>query len=85
MSETPEPLDELVTHAHDTRVVVVGAGIAGLVAALECAKVGMPVTILEAAGHAGGTIAEAEVGGLRVDLGASSWSTAHGAVDALVD
>ncbi|MCH6231698.1 FAD-dependent oxidoreductase [Microbacterium sp. CFH 31415] len=85
MSETPEPLDELVTHAHDTRVVVVGAGIAGLVAALECAKVGMPVTVLEAAGRAGGTIAEAEVGGLRVDLGASSWSTANGAVDALVD
>ena len=85
MSETPEPFDDLVTHAHDTRVVVVGAGIGGLVAALECAKVGMPVTVLEAAGHAGGTIAEAEVGGLRVDLGATSWSTANGAVDALVD
>nr|BFF09854.1 hypothetical protein GCM10025699_11570 [Microbacterium flavescens] len=84
MSATPEPFDALVTHAHETRVLVVGAGIAGLVAALECAKVGMPVTVLEAAGRPGGTIAEAEVGGLRVDVGASCWSTADGDVDALV-
>lgn len=76
MAGTPEPFDELVSHAHDTRVVVVGGGIAGLVAALECAKVGMPVTVLEATSAFGGTIAEADVAGIRVDVGATCWSPA---------
>ena len=31
-----QEFDELVSHAHDTRVVVVGGGIAGLVAARRC-------------------------------------------------
>lgn len=69
------PLDELVTHAHDTHIVVVGAGIAGLVAALECAKVGVRVTLVEASDRAGGVVAAAEVGGVRVDLGAEGYST----------
>ena len=85
MSETPEPFDDLVTHAHDTRVVVIGGGVAGLVAALDFAKVGMPVTVLEAADRFGGTIAEAEVAGVRVDTGATCWSTAGGQVRSLVD
>ncbi|WP_240642129.1 protoporphyrinogen/coproporphyrinogen oxidase [Microbacterium sulfonylureivorans] len=85
MPETPEPFDELVTHAHETKVVVIGGGVAGLVAALECAKVGMPVTVLEATGSFGGTVAEAEVDGLRVGTGATCWSTAGGAVRTLVD
>ena len=84
MAATPEPFDDLVTHAHDTRVVVIGGGIAGLVVALECAKVGMPVTVVEAAGVLGGTIAEDTVDGVRVDLGATCWST-RGAVRDLVD
>ena len=84
MPVTPEPFDDLLTHAHETRVVVIGGGIAGLVTALECAKVGMPVTVLEAAAVFGGTVAEAEVAGLRVDTGATSWSTG-GAVRALVE
>jgi oxygen-dependent protoporphyrinogen oxidase len=81
----PEPLDELVTHAHETSVVVIGGGIAGLVAALECAKVGMPVTLLEASDRLGGTIASAEIDGLLVDVGATCWSTRGGAVKSLVD
>lgn len=84
MTGSPEPLDELVSHARETRVLVIGGGIAGLVAAWECAKVGMPVTVVEASGSFGGTIADAEVGGLRVDTGATCWS-AGGPARALVD
>ncbi|KRB36773.1 protoporphyrinogen/coproporphyrinogen oxidase [Microbacterium sp. Root180] len=84
MPAAPEPFDELMTHARETRVVVVGGGIAGLVAAWECAKVGMPVTVLEASDALGGTIATAEVAGIRVDVGASCW-TAGGVVRELVD
>lgn len=81
MPDAPEPFDELMTHARETRVVVVGGGIAGLVAAWECAKVGMPVTLLEASGGFGGTIASADVAGLRVDTGATCWSAGSAARD----
>lgn len=84
MADTPEPFDELVTHARDTRVLVVGGGIAGLVAAWECAKVGMPVTVVEASGGFGGTISTGEVDGLNLDTGVTCWS-AGGAVRELVD
>lgn len=85
VTDAAGPLEGLVSHAHETRVVVVGGGIAGLVAALECAKVGMPVTLLERSGRLGGTIASAEVNGLPLDLGATCWSTSGGTVRALVE
>jgi oxygen-dependent protoporphyrinogen oxidase len=62
----PEPRD-LVAHARDTRVVVVGGGIAGAVAALECARVGMSVTLLEAEGALGGTLRPVDLAGVAVD------------------
>lgn len=85
VTDAAEPLGDLVTHAHDTHVVVIGGGIAGLVAALECAKVGMPVTVVEASPSLGGIVTAAEVAGLRLDVGASCWSTKGRAVRALVD
>ncbi len=85
MTSPAEPLEGLVSHAHETRAVVIGGGIAGLVAALECAKVGMPVTLVEATPRLGGTIAGAEFDGLPLDLGASCWSTSGGTVRALVE
>jgi oxygen-dependent protoporphyrinogen oxidase len=56
------------------RVVVVGAGIAGLAAAhaVRRADPGLDVVVLEAAGGVGGKLASAEVGGVRVDVGAES-------------
>lgn len=44
MDAEPSALDRLAAHAHDAHVVVVGGGIGGLVAAHECAKVGIRVT-----------------------------------------
>lgn len=85
MTDAAEPFEGLVSHAHETRAVVVGGGIAGLVAALECAKVGMPVTLVEATPRLGGTIAGADFEGLPLDLGASCWSTSGGTVRALVE
>ncbi|CAN5476281.1 protoporphyrinogen oxidase [soil metagenome] len=79
------PLDDLAARAHDTHVVVVGGGIAGLVAAFACAKVGIRVTVLEASGRLGGAIRTAEVGGMRADLGAEGYATRGGAVRALVE
>ncbi len=80
-----EPLDRLVRHAHETRVIVVGGGIAGLVAARECAKVGLRVTVLEASDVVGGVVRSAEVGGMTLDVGAESFATRGGVVRGLLD
>lgn len=50
---------DLVAQARETRVVVVGAGLSGAVAALECAKVGLQVTLIGSA---------PQVAALAVDL-----------------
>ncbi len=50
-------------------VAIVGAGVAGLVAALELATRGIAVTVLERAATAGGKLREIEVGGRRLDAG----------------
>ncbi|GAA3638996.1 protoporphyrinogen oxidase [Microbacterium awajiense] len=84
MVDVPEDMPELAAQAHATHVVVVGAGIAGLVAARECAKVGLRVTVLEAQERLGGIVETADVGGGPVDLGVTCWSGRTGAVDALV-
>ncbi|MEW9267744.1 protoporphyrinogen oxidase [Kineococcus endophyticus] len=63
---------EVTTRApHRRHVVVVGAGISGLVAARDLLQT-CDVTVLEAAGHVGGVLQRADVGGLTVDLGAES-------------
>lgn len=77
--------EALVAHARDTHVVVVGGGIAGLVAALECTKVGFAVTVLEASPALGGVVRAAEVAGIGIDAGAESYATRGGHVRALLD
>ena len=52
-----------------TTVTVLGAGPAGLLAALEAAEAGHQVTLLEAADHVGGMAGSFEVAGQRVDYG----------------
>ncbi|WP_460772913.1 protoporphyrinogen oxidase [Microbacterium sp. GXF7504] len=77
-------LDALASHAHNIRVAVVGGGVAGLVAALEFGKLGMSVTLLEAGDRVGGAIRSAEVGGLRLDVGAEAFATRGGHVRRLL-
>ena len=54
-----------------SRVVVVGAGVGGLVAALRCAEAGHEVRVLEAAGTAGGKAGVRERDGFTWDTGPS--------------
>lgn len=51
------------------RVVVIGAGVAGLVAALELAVQGLAVTVVERAPAPGGKMREVEIEGARLDAG----------------
>lgn len=56
----------------EQRVVVVGAGIAGLAAAHRLLGLGARVSVLEASGRVGGKLLPGEIEGARVDLGAES-------------
>lgn len=86
---TPEPSSaepsDLAARAAEKHVVVIGGGIGGLVAARECAKVGMRVTLLEAADDVGGAIRKVELDGVIIDAGAESYATRGGLVRALVE
>lgn len=53
--------------------VIIGGGLAGLLAADTLAGAGREVTVLEERGKLGGLIASAEVGGVRIDIGAESF------------
>lgn len=66
-----------------TGVVVVGGGVAGLVAARRLARGGAKVTLLEASDHLGGTVTGHLVGGLLLDAGAESFAVRGGTVAAL--
>lgn len=89
---TSEPLDHdaiaaEVRHAVEappTRIAVIGGGVAGLVAARECARPGFEVTVLEASGRVGGSVAPLELDGLTLDAGAESFATRGGHVAALL-
>ncbi|MEU0225871.1 protoporphyrinogen oxidase [Streptomyces sp. NPDC006284] len=61
-----------LTSADPGRVVVVGAGIAGLAAAHRLLARGARVTVLEASDRVGGKLLPGEIAGVRVDLGAES-------------
>ncbi len=57
------------TPLRDRHVVVVGAGVGGLVGALLLAHRGLRVTLVEAAAGPGGKLRQIEVGGLPIDSG----------------
>lgn len=66
-------------------VVVIGGGMAGLVAALDCARVGIRVTVLEASDRVGGALRSEEIGGISVEVGAESYATRGGSVRVLAE
>jgi len=65
------------------QVIVVGAGVAGLVVARDLALAGVPVTVLEASDRIGGQLAPVEVAGITVDAGAEAYATRSDAVAGL--
>lgn len=58
------------------RVVVIGAGIGGLVTAVDLARQGLAVTVVEKAQGPGGKMREVEVGGTRIDGGPTLFTMA---------
>lgn len=85
MAQETYDLKELRDRAEGIRVAVVGAGVGGLTAALEFAKLGMHVTVVEASDRLGGAVFSGEVAGLALDLGAESFATRGGHVAKLID
>jgi oxygen-dependent protoporphyrinogen oxidase len=61
-------------------VIVIGGGVAGLIAARACARVGLSVTVLEATGVPGGALGSHVVAGLTLDSGAESFAVRRNAV-----
>lgn len=60
-----------------TRVIVVGAGVGGLTAAVELARRGMAVTVLEKAERVGGKMREVTVSGRAMDAGPTVLTMRH--------
>lgn len=84
--ESPNPVTGVGAEAQraSADVVVVGGGVAGMVAALECAKVGLRVALVERRDALGGCVGRIELDGLTLDSGAESFATRGGAVAELL-
>lgn len=68
----------------DAEVVVVGAGVAGLVIAHDLARAGVRVVVCEASARVGGLLTRATLAGVDLDVGAESFATRTDAVARLV-
>ena len=66
-------------------VVVIGGGVAGLVAAHECAQVGLAVTVIETTDAVGGPVAGHVLDGLTLDSGAESFAVRGGTVASFIE
>ncbi|SEE31705.1 protoporphyrinogen/coproporphyrinogen oxidase [Ruania alba] len=74
-----------MTEPSTVDVVVIGGGVAGLVAARAAAIAGAAVTLLEAADTLGGLVGSHLLAGTTLDSGAESFATRGGAVAALAE
>lgn len=66
-------------------VIVIGGGVAGLVAARDCAHIGLRVTVYEATDAVGGAVSSHQVAGLTLDSGADSFATRRGSVASFLE
>jgi oxygen-dependent protoporphyrinogen oxidase len=66
-----------------TEAIVVGGGVAGLLAARDLAKAGVHVVLVEASGVLGGMIRRHTVAGIDLDMAADSFATRTDAVSSL--
>ncbi|MBO0923912.1 FAD-dependent oxidoreductase [Cellulomonas sp. zg-ZUI199] len=73
-----------LTGAPAWEAVVVGAGVAGLVAARELTRAGLRTLVLDERDTPGGAVRGHDVAGLRLDAGAESYATRNGSVAALL-
>lgn len=64
----PPPALASMAHAHDFHVLIIGAGMSGLLAAIKLAEAGIRYTIIEKNDDVGGTWLENSYPGCRVDL-----------------
>lgn len=80
--ETSEP--DAIARVRRIRVAVIGGGIAGLVAALEWARIGASVTVFEAQDRLGGAIETRELDDLPVDVVADTLPLRDATVVALL-
>lgn len=78
---TPERRHTVAERRHT--VVVIGGGMAGLVAARTLLQRGLRVTLLERSNRFGGTVDGRVLGGFQLDSGAESFSTRSATVPAL--
>lgn len=76
-----EPPD--IERGEPRSVVVIGAGISGLVAAYELKRRGVPVTVYEASSHAGGAIGTSLADGFLAEHGPNAFVSSP-SVDALI-
>lgn len=63
-----------------SRIIVIGGGVGGLVAARRLAHLGNDVTLVEREPAPGGLVASREIAGIRIDTGAESFATRKGTV-----
>ena len=87
MADSTEPARgaDALLRARRTRVVVVGGGVAGLVSALEWAKIGAQVTVLDAAGRLGGSLETSLLDGIPIDLVADAFPAQAPALAGVID
>lgn len=73
------------TEMNRERVVIVGAGVAGLCCAIHLQERGVPVTVLEADDEVGGRVRTDEVNGFLLDRGFQVLLTAYPEARAMLD